>query len=179
MKNVVAEIRNCEINVERASGRRTTLFRPPGMRVTHDIMLKIKQMGYTTVGWNVGAHDFIPATTGKLTQEMIQDMNTTPADVAKRVLENTKPGVIILLHDSPVTAAALPAIIRKLRKDGYNFKTVSEMLAELPKPVSVVANPIATDKYANQKMPAVVDSKGKPSLVDKPSPVSAAEAPKE
>jgi peptidoglycan/xylan/chitin deacetylase (PgdA/CDA1 family) len=171
LKNVRAEVRNCEINVERASGRRTALFRPPGMRVTHDIMLLVKSMGYTTVGWNVGAHDFIPATTVHMTQEMIDDMNTTPNDVAERVISNTKPGVIILLHDNPVTAAALPTIIKKLRADGYSFKTVTEMLASLPKPVQVVANPIATDKFANQKMPPLVPLAPKSIAVVKPAPV--------
>lgn len=153
LKNVRAEIRNCEINVERACGRRTHLFRAPGTRVTHDIMLWLKSEGYITVGWNVGAHDFIPPASGQMTPEMIADMNTTPSQVADRVLQHVKPGVIILLHDNPVTAAALPTIIHALRKEGYGFKTVTQMLAELPKPVYVVANPIATDKYANQKMP--------------------------
>jgi hypothetical protein len=114
-----------------------------------------------------------------MTPEMIAETNTTPDEVAKRVIDNTKPGVIILLHDSPVTAAALPTIIHKLRADGYRFRTVTEMMQELPKPVTVVANPIATDRYANQKMPVVIDPKSKAivtsnPLVDKPSPVSAA-----
>ena len=161
LKNVKAEIRNCEINVERATGRRTALFRAPGTRVTHDIMLMAKDMGYTIVGWNVGAHDFIPATTSKMTQEMIDDMNTTPQDVSDRVLKNVKTGVIILLHDNPVTAAALPSIIQKLRSEGYGFKTVAGMLAELPKPIKITANPIATDRYANQKMPPVAPPKPK------------------
>jgi peptidoglycan/xylan/chitin deacetylase (PgdA/CDA1 family) len=157
LKNVRAEIRNCEINVERAAGRRTHLFRAPGTRVTHDIMLMLKSMGYTTVGWNVGARDFIPPTTAHMSAEMIEDMNTTPNQVADRVISNTKPGVIILLHDNPVTAAALPQIIKKLKADGYAFRTVTEMLAELPKPVRVVANPVATDKFAFQKWPPAID----------------------
>jgi len=167
LQNVKAEIRNCEINVERAAGRRTALFRAPGTRVTHDIMLMVKSMGYTTVGWNVGAHDFIPPTTRQLTPEMIAEMNTTPKQVADRVIENTKPGVIILLHDSPVTAAALPTIIQKLRAEGYAFKTVTQMLAELPKPVTIVANPIATDRYAFQKFPPLPPKK--PKAPTKPS----------
>ncbi len=148
LAKVKAEIRDCEINIERACGRRTTLFRPPGMDFNHDTMMLFKRMGYVTVGWNVGAHDFIAATRADQTQEEIDAMNTTPAQVAARVLDNVKPGVIILLHDNPVTAAALPTIISKLRDEGYGFKTVTEMLAELPHPVNVVANPIATDKYA-------------------------------
>jgi len=177
LKNVKAEIRNCEINVERACGRRTALFRAPGTRVTHEMMLMIKSMGYTTVGWNVGAKDFIPAATGKMTPEMEAEINTTPAEVAKRVIDNVKPGVIILLHDNPVTASALPTIIQKLRERGYRFKTVTEMLAELPKPVRIVANPIATDSFANQLLPPVLDPKKKNNpLVDMPSPVSAAPA---
>ena len=177
LKNVKSEIRNCEINVERACGRRTSLMRPPGMRINHDVMTAIKGMGYTTVGWNVGAHDFIPATTAKMTPEMIEDMNTTPNQVAERVLANTKPGVIILLHDNPVTAAALPTIIHELRKQGYSFKTVAEMLAELPKPVHVVANPIATDKFAFQKFPPLPPKVVKPKPTNTPVAGTPASAP--
>ena len=165
LKNVKAEIRNCEINVERATGRRVMLFRPPGMRVTHDIMLAVKGMGLTTVGWNVGAHDFIPPAAKNMTQDMIDGMNTTPNQVAERVISNVKPGVIILLHDNPVTAAALPAIIADLRKKGYGFKTVSEMLSKLPKPIKVVANPIATDRYANIGFPPPAAPVVKPAVV--------------
>ena len=177
IQNVKSEVRNCEINVERACGRRTSLLRPPGMRATHDDMLLFKSMGYTTVGWNVGAHDFIPATTGKVTQEMLDDMNTTPAQVAQRVLENVKPGVIILLHDNPVTAAALPTIVEALRKQGYGFKTVSEMLAELPNPVHIVANPVATDQYAFAKFPPLPVKKPKTLATSPPHKPGAAPAP--
>jgi len=173
INNVKSEVRNCEINIERASGRRTALLRPPGMRATHEEMLMFKSMGYTTVGWNVGAHDFVPASTEKMTSETLEDINTTPNQVAERVMANVKPGVIILLHDNPVTAAALPTIIRQLRKDGYSFKTVTQMLAELPKPIHIVANPVATDQYAFAKFPPLPVKKKKPVAI---KPANAAPA---
>lgn len=169
IKNARAEIRNCEINVERACGRYTRLFRPPGMRLNHELGVALKKMGYTTVDYNVGARDFIATPRDKLTPELLEDMNTTPSQVAERVLDNVKPGVIILLHDNPVTAAALPTIVDNLKRQGYGFLTVTEMMAELKKPVHVVANPVATDKYAFQKMPPVVPPEPKPGAIVAPA----------
>jgi peptidoglycan/xylan/chitin deacetylase (PgdA/CDA1 family) len=99
------------------------------MRYNEEVLKIAKQMGYTTVGWNVGAKDFL----GKADAEMIED----------RVLEHVKNGSIILLHDCPDTAAALPGLLAKLRSEGYTFRTVTEMLARLPKPVSVPTNAYA------------------------------------
>jgi peptidoglycan/xylan/chitin deacetylase (PgdA/CDA1 family) len=44
------------------------------------------------------------------------------------------------VHDAKDTAEALPHIIRALRKEGYTFVTISEMLAHLPNPVAVQTN---------------------------------------
>jgi peptidoglycan/xylan/chitin deacetylase (PgdA/CDA1 family) len=52
--------------------------------------------------------------------------------IAGHVLSRVKPGSIVLLHPNYSTGAnarkALPLIIRELRKRGYEFVTVSEML---------------------------------------------------
>ncbi len=142
LKNQRAEIENCAINIERACGRRPALLRPPGMRFKHETLIMAKELGYTTVGWNVGAKDFIVKITPKVSQELKDDANTTSDQVADRVLKNVKPGVIILLHDNPVTAKALPTIFERLRKEGYAIKTVTQMLAELDPPVIIDPNPL-------------------------------------
>lgn len=50
--------------------------------------------------------------------------------VVERVLEATRPGSVILLHDDGLaTVEATGAIIEGLRKDGYRFVTVKELLA--------------------------------------------------
>jgi peptidoglycan/xylan/chitin deacetylase (PgdA/CDA1 family) len=140
---VFNEIRNCEINVQRACGRAMRLFRPPGMRVDDEVIRQSLAANDVIIGWNVGAKDFIPdqQITG-MSAEQQKDMNTTSKDVSDRVLNQVKDGVIILLHDNPVTADALPDIISRLKQQGYGFANATKFLAELPHPVTIVANPI-------------------------------------
>ncbi len=142
IKNVQAEIENCATNIERACGRRPALLRPPGMRFKHETLALATKLGYTTVGWNVGAQDFVPAPSGHPTKEMEDEIHTTPDQVAERVIKGVKPGVIILLHDNPVTAQALPKIFDWLKKEGYTVKTVTQMLAELKPPVIIEPDPV-------------------------------------
>lgn len=157
-KQIDAEIKNCETNVIRACGRKTTLLRPPGMRLTPPVQAEIDRLGYTVVGWNVGAKDFIPdQQVTDMTAEQSANLKVTPDEVVDRVLKQTVDGAIILLHDNPVTAKALPTILEKLLAQGYKFRTSAEFLAELPHPVTVVANPPAT----------LVSLKTKPSGVNK------------
>jgi peptidoglycan-N-acetylglucosamine deacetylase len=52
-------------------------------------------------------------------------------NIAKNVTSNVRPGDIILMHcneDKLETAKALPIIIENLKKKGYQFVTLDEML---------------------------------------------------
>jgi hypothetical protein len=96
-----------------------------------DGLLRLAQdMGYTTIHWNAVAGDYVPV---------------EPAMVTKRVLWQVQPGSVILLHDSPDTAKALPELIRRLKADGYRFVTVTQMLARLPRPVFLASNANTVD----------------------------------
>lgn len=144
-KQVDNEIKNCATNVMRATGRGMTLLRPPGMRITPDVNRAINKLGYTVVGWNVGAKDFIPdQQVTDMTAEQSANMKVTPDEIVDRVMKQVQDGTIILLHDNPVTAQALPTILEKLLAQGYVFRSTAEFLAELPHPVTVVANPPST-----------------------------------
>ncbi len=58
--------------------------------------------------------------------------------IVKRALEGAEPGAIILLHDAggnrSQTIAALPKIIRGLRRRGYKLVTVPQLLLDNPAP---------------------------------------------
>jgi peptidoglycan-N-acetylglucosamine deacetylase len=58
--------------------------------------------------------------------------------IVNRALEGARPGAIILLHDAggdrAQTVAALPQIIRGLRKRGYKLVTVPRLLLDNPPP---------------------------------------------
>ena len=47
----------------------------------------------------------------------------------------------MLLHDNPVTLQAVPLIVNRARAEGYRFVTTVELMAGLPEPVRIVANP--------------------------------------
>mgnify|MGYP002520583389 CR=1 FL=1 len=61
-----------------------------------------------------------------------RDWATTDADtVVQRILKDTKPGDIILLHDaSKSSVQAAFTVIDTLQKQGYSFVTVEELLLE-------------------------------------------------
>lgn len=130
---VRAEISLCQSSFALATGgAKMTLFRPPGMRFSPVLFKIAKEFGYTTVDWNIGAKDF------KLTKA-----GPTIAGeerIADYILKQVVPGCIIVLHDSPDTAAALPEILEGLQQRGLRVETVTEMLSELPDPVIVSTN---------------------------------------
>lgn len=142
LDQVRMEFANCATNVNRATGYGMKLMRPPGMRFTEPILELAKKMGYVTVGWTVGAKDFTPVIkAGQPTPEQQLALDSTPDLVAKRVLANVENGSIILLHDNKMTAQALPQIIQGVKAKGLTFVTVAQMLAKLPQPVVLEANP--------------------------------------
>jgi peptidoglycan/xylan/chitin deacetylase (PgdA/CDA1 family) len=132
---VRTQLEFCELNFFKATGRHMSLMRPPGMNYNEAVLEIAKAMGYTTVNWTTAAKDFISGVEHKT--------EVPPEVVAERVLREADNGGIILVHDAPDTADALPVIIKKLKSLGYRFVTIPEMLEHLPKPVKVssVAGP--------------------------------------
>lgn len=129
-----AEIAECEDTFEKATGGlKMTLFRPPGMRFTPDLLKIAREFNYTTVDWNYGAKDFVLKSKG-------HPVTVGEGHIAEFVLKQVTPGGIILLHDSDDTADALPQILEGLRAKGLAVKNVTQMLADLPTPVYVESN---------------------------------------
>jgi peptidoglycan/xylan/chitin deacetylase (PgdA/CDA1 family) len=104
--------------IEEATGQKTRLFRPPGGHKTNGLVSQARQEGYTVVMWSVQPNDWQP--------------QATPQSIASAVLQQAQPGTVVLLHDGggnrAATVAALPQIIRSLKRQGYQFVTVSQML---------------------------------------------------
>ena len=142
-ERVETELRECETDVLRATGRGMTLMRPPGMRYTAAVLAISRSLGYVTVGYNNSAADYVPnGGLSDLTPEETAAYGLAPQVLADRVVRGFKPGTIILLHDNSATLAALPEIVARARAQGYRFVTTAEMLASLPVPVRIVANPL-------------------------------------
>jgi peptidoglycan/xylan/chitin deacetylase (PgdA/CDA1 family) len=58
--------------------------------------------------------------------------------IVRRVLNGAKPGAIVLMHDAggrrSQTVAALPEIIRRLRKRNFKLVTVPQLIMDDPPP---------------------------------------------
>ncbi len=142
-ERIVAELRGCETDVRRATGHSMAFMRPPGMRFTPTVLNVARFLGYVTVDVNNVAGDYPPnGGVSDLTPEEAEAYGLLPEAIAAKVERQFKPGTIVLLHDNPVTLAALPEIVAQARAQGYRFVTTSEMLASLPDPVRVEANPV-------------------------------------
>jgi len=96
-----------------------TLFRPPHGFLPQSKSQAIQKAGYTIVMWSVNGDDFYHSKTGI----------RSPVSIAERVLSRINGGDIILLHDiSQQTVDSLSYIIRPLKRKGYKFVTVSELV---------------------------------------------------
>jgi peptidoglycan-N-acetylglucosamine deacetylase len=95
-----------------------TLFRPPGGRLHNGLAKEAKRQGYVVVMWSVLSRDTYP--------------DATVTSIWRNVVDGVKPGSIVLMHDGggrrDKTVKALPKILATLRKRGYRFVTVPELL---------------------------------------------------
>ncbi|MER5825559.1 polysaccharide deacetylase family protein [Streptomyces mirabilis] len=92
-------------------------FRFPGGCYDQQALRTLSAVGVTAVQWDVVSGDAF----------------ATDADaVARQVLEGVKPGSVVVMHctrsAAPVTEQALRTIVPELRKKGFRFVKVSEMI---------------------------------------------------
>jgi peptidoglycan/xylan/chitin deacetylase (PgdA/CDA1 family) len=103
-------------NIEKARALiDSDLFRPPYGRVSaFQIRNLIEKLHYKIVMWDVLSGDFDPAVNGR--------------EAAERVIRKSKPGSIIVFHDSakafPVLHVALPTVLAYFSGNGFSFDTI-------------------------------------------------------
>ena len=116
-RTVRAELLATDGAIERACGFTPVLARPPyGGRSPRNVRA-FQRAGKRTILWDVNSFDW----KGK-----------PAAEVAERVLERTRPGSIILMHDArdggEITVEAVRLIVPALRARGLDLVTVSRAL---------------------------------------------------
>ena len=101
--------------IERLTGRKPTLMRPPQGRTDANVHRICRELGLSEVLWSVTAKDYL---------------TTDPQLITRRVLDQASRDGIILLHDIyRGTVPAVPGIIDALKERGYVFVTVPQLLA--------------------------------------------------
>jgi len=104
-------------DLEEATGQQARFFRPPNGDYDDLVVATARQLGYETVIWSLDTLDW---------------KNPGVDYMVRRVLDNVRPGDIVLMHASDSSKQihlALPRIIDGLRAQGYRLVTLGELLA--------------------------------------------------
>ena len=108
------EIDDCAEVLQAVTGVRPRLFRAPSGAYTDDLLAAAESLGMTTVQWSADSLDW---------------KYTDRDRVLRRLLPDVAPGGILLFHlGKAVTVEVLPEIIDTLKKEGYTFVPVGELL---------------------------------------------------
>jgi len=92
------------------------LFRAPGGSINDDVVETARRNGLRTIQWTIDGKDYLES--------------TSPKEIVQRIVQQLKPGSIILMHDGGGNASnlvkALPILIREIRSRGYGFTALTK-----------------------------------------------------
>ncbi|MFF4871785.1 polysaccharide deacetylase family protein [Streptomyces sp. NPDC003444] len=109
------ELERTQDAVEKITGRKPTLMRPPQGRTDDTVSEVSRELGLAQILWSITAKDY---------------STDDSALIRQRVLDQAHGDGIILLHDIyDGTVPAVPPIIDELKRRGFTFVTVPELLA--------------------------------------------------
>jgi peptidoglycan/xylan/chitin deacetylase (PgdA/CDA1 family) len=113
-----SELANTAAIIQKLTGRKPELFRPP-YGITNGNLSKLAQkQGYGVVLWTISTADSNPI---------------GPKVIARNVIHTPNPGDFVLMHDGAghtATAQALPQVLRELSAEGFQFVTLPELLRQ-------------------------------------------------
>jgi peptidoglycan/xylan/chitin deacetylase (PgdA/CDA1 family) len=111
-KAIKNQLKKTDEIIEQITNKKVTLMRPPGGIINNST----KHSGKSIILWSVDPYDW-------------RDRNVKT--ITNRILQNTKSGSIILLHDiHPKSVRAALAVTKKLKEKGYALVTVSTLIGE-------------------------------------------------
>ena len=100
--------------IEKLTGQKVTLFRPPYGDYDNTLIDTCTEMGLYPIQWDVDSLDW---------------KNLSATEIAMRIINGAKNGSIILCHNNGLhTAEALPLIFSTLKNRGYTFVPISELI---------------------------------------------------
>jgi peptidoglycan/xylan/chitin deacetylase (PgdA/CDA1 family) len=117
-KKMQDDLKQMDAEMEKVTGLKPKLFRPPYGVTNPNLAKAIREGGYTPVGWSVRSMDTV-----------IKDGKKLLA----KINDGIKPGAVFLFHDtSKATLDILPEFIQEVKKRGYNIIPLDKLLALQP-----------------------------------------------
>ncbi|MCY7682234.1 polysaccharide deacetylase family protein [Bacillus velezensis] len=120
-KDILQELHSSAHHITSLQPEGDKLFRPPGGSLNHTAFKSILKEGYHIImwSWNQDPRDWKRPGKGK---------------IVRHVVSHARDGDIVLLHDGGgnrrQTVEALKEIIPKLKKQGYTFVKVSDLIGQ-------------------------------------------------
>jgi peptidoglycan-N-acetylglucosamine deacetylase len=121
-RRVERDLKRAVVVVEKITGKRPTLFRPPIGHTNPTIARVAERLDLTVVGWSVAGYDGIARAKAK--------------DVVTRVRRGLENGAIVLLHDAaersdhePVGPKALPDILDAIEAKDLRIEKLRDWVA--------------------------------------------------
>ena len=125
-EEAATEIEACGDVLQTITKQRPHLFRPPGGDYNDNVAEAAESLGYTTVLWSDNAGDWLSP--GRRVIE-------------GKVLGRAYNGGVILMHDGiQETIDVLPQLLTILKREGYQFVTIDQMMPQSYLP-SLEVNP--------------------------------------
>ncbi|MDK2821797.1 MAG: peptidoglycan-N-acetylglucosamine deacetylase [Clostridia bacterium] len=114
-KEMEQELKENSLLVEKTTGYKAKLFRPPFGDYNDQVIRVVKSMGLWPIQWDVDSLDW--------QDQMSQE------DIYNRVTKNIKPGSIVLFHNNgQYTADVLSPLLDWLEQEGYEVVPIGELI---------------------------------------------------
>lgn len=111
-KEIIAELNSSNDLLEKITGFRTTIMRPPFGAVGDKQIKIISGQNFKIYLWSIDVLDWAV---------------TTPAEILQNIKKNLRPGDIILMHSGttqPKSAKILPSVIEFIKESGYEIRAL-------------------------------------------------------
>lgn len=136
-EDMVKELKGAETQIEQITGKKPTVFRPPFGAYNNTLIETCEANGYYVIQWDVDSLDW---------------KDITAEQIVERVTRNVKPGSIVLFHNNAEHVETyLPAILEKLKADGYEIVPVGELIMKKDYHMDHAGKQVADDKKKSNK----------------------------
>ena len=112
---MLEELRMMSDKVEKLTGVRPTLFRPPYGDYNNSVIRTVRSAGYEAVQWSVDSLDW---------------KNISPQDMIRRAGKVGKGDIVLFHNDSQYLLDALPTLLQSYKEQGLQMVKVSDILLE-------------------------------------------------
>lgn len=111
---ILDELETSSAAIERITGQKVTLFRPPYGDYDNELIAACQERGLYPIQWDVDSLDW---------------KNLSATEIGMRVINGAKNGSIILCHNNGLhTAESLPLIFSTLQNRGYEFVPIGQLI---------------------------------------------------